>query len=560
MMLPSAFAKPSTLTSCQQSAFDVLAREGNVFLTGAAGTGKSYLLEQYLHRKPSDAFPVVASTGAAAVIIGGRTFHSFFGLGIMEGGIDATIARAMRSRRLTDRLQRACCVIIDEVSMLSGTTLMVAEAIARRARNSGLPWGGLRIIAVGDFAQLPPVTPGMQAKDWAFLHPVWRESAFQPALLSTVMRTQDSDFLDILNFVRAGIVNREVRNFLDSRMAQPSQHMEGTRLYPHRVKADAYNIQRLHAIEGPMRSFETLYEGDARSIESAKRSLPIGDRLMLKNGALVMLRKNDVSEDRLYVNGSLGHVQSSTEDTLYIKLLSGEEIEVVKQKFSCLNGDGQEVAAAWNFPVSLAWATTIHKAQGASLDCMIVDLAALWEPGQAYVALSRVRSTAGLFIERWQESSIRAEPVVTAFYDGMAQEMKSYTPRPLYIPQLTEQQPAEEERVQLKRGPGRVKQRRAEQIREMVGKQASLEEITAACGVKADRVLLYIEDFLKEGIPLSLGYLVEDVPEASEIRQAFEEYGTLKLGPAYHALQERIPYGTLRLIRCAMVASGEIGN
>ncbi|HRH93856.1 MAG TPA: AAA family ATPase, partial [Candidatus Peribacteria bacterium] len=494
-MQPSAFAPSSTLTSCQQSAFDVMAREGNVFLTGAAGTGKSYLLEQYLHRKPSDAFPVVASTGAAAVIIGGRTFHSFFGLGIMEGGIDATVARAMRSRRLTDRLQRACCVIIDEVSMLSGTTMMVAEMIARKARNSGLPWGGLRIIAVGDFAQLPPVTPGMQQKDWAFLHNVWRESAFQPALLSTVMRTQDSDFLDILNFVRAGIVNDEVRKFLDDRMAQPSQHMEGTRLYPHRVKADTYNLQRLHGIEGPMRSFETLYEGDARAVEAAKRSLPIGDRLMLKDGALVMLRKNDVSNEQLYVNGSLGHIQSITEDTLYIKLLTGASIEVVKQKFTCLNGDGQEVAAAWNFPVSLAWATTIHKAQGASLDCMIVDLSALWEPGQAYVALSRVRSTQGLFIERWNPSSIRAEPVVTAFYDGMAQEMKSYTPRPLFLPQMLDRPEEEVAHTEVRRSPGRVRQRRAELIQRMIGKQASLEEITAACGVKADRVLLYIEDF-----------------------------------------------------------------
>lgn len=309
-----------------------------------------------------------------------------------------------------------------------------------------------------------------------------------------------------------------------------------------------------------MRSFETLYEGDARAVEAAKRSLPIGDRLMLKDGALVMLRKNDVSNEQLYVNGSLGHIQSITEDTLYIKLLTGASIEVVKQKFTCLNGDGQEVAAAWNFPVSLAWATTIHKAQGASLDCMIVDLSALWEPGQAYVALSRVRSTQGLFIERWNAASIRAEPVVTAFYDGMAQEMKSYTPRPLFLPQMQDRPEEEVAHAEVRRSPGRVRQRRAEMIQRMVGKQASLEEITAACGVKADRVLLYIEDFLKEGIPMNLGYLVENVPEASEIRQAFEEYGTLKLGPAFHALQERIPYSTLRLVRCAMVASGEIGN
>ncbi|MEK7563713.1 MAG: AAA family ATPase, partial [Patescibacteria group bacterium] len=168
--MPSATITTSRLTPCQEKAMEMLRREGNIFLTGAAGTGKSFLLDQYLQRKPTDEFPIVASTGAAAVIVGGRTFHSFFGLGILEGGIEATVQRAMRNRRLILRLQRACCVIIDEISMLSGTTLLAADRIARRARHCNKPWGGLRIIAVGDFAQLPPVTPGNEQKDWAFLH------------------------------------------------------------------------------------------------------------------------------------------------------------------------------------------------------------------------------------------------------------------------------------------------------------------------------------------------------------------------------------------------------
>ena len=137
----SAVATGITLTSCQQKAFDMLSREGNIFLTGAAGTGKSYLLDHYLARKPTEEFPIVASTGAAAVIVGGRTFHSFFGLGIMEGGIQATVDRATRNRRVVLRLQRACCVIIDEISMLPGTTLLVADRIARKVRHCDEPWG-----------------------------------------------------------------------------------------------------------------------------------------------------------------------------------------------------------------------------------------------------------------------------------------------------------------------------------------------------------------------------------------------------------------------------------
>src|SRR3989338_2016082 len=135
------------LTSCQTKALDMLNREGNVFLTGAAGTGKSFLLDRYLAGKPTDSFPVVASTGAAAVIVSGRTFHSFFGLGILEGGVNSAIAKALKNHRVINRMNSACCVVIDEISMLSGVTLKAAETVARRARNVDKPWGGLRIIA-----------------------------------------------------------------------------------------------------------------------------------------------------------------------------------------------------------------------------------------------------------------------------------------------------------------------------------------------------------------------------------------------------------------------------
>jgi ATP-dependent DNA helicase PIF1 len=434
-------SKRAGLTVCQKKALDLLERQGNVFLTGAAGTGKSYLLDRYLAGKSAEDFPVVASTGAAAVLVGGRTFHSFFGLGIFEGGTDAAVARALGSRRVIGRLQRACCMVIDEVSMLSGATLQAAETVARTARGMDAPWGGLRIVAVGDFAQLPPVTPGGQSKDWAFLHPVWQGSDFQPALLSTVMRTQDLNFLTILNFIREGLVNGDVLRFLDQRTARrPAgpgplpEHEEGTRLYPHRAQAEEYNRQRLDAIPHPVRIIPTQFFGEERYVETARRVVPIPDELLLKEGALVMMRKNDVSGRLRWVNGSLGTVEKITEDTLEIRLLTGDEIAVGKEKFSCLDGDGREVAAAWNFPVMLAWAATIHKAQGASLDRMIVDLEALWEPGQAYTALSRVRSSSGLRIERWSPSSIRAEPLVTRFYNGLADRAIKYVPRPFFDP------------------------------------------------------------------------------------------------------------------------------
>lgn len=538
-----------TLTPCQQRAFDVLLREGNVFLTGAAGTGKSFLLSHYLSGKPATVFPVVASTGAAAVIVSGRTFHSFFGLGILEGGPDATVAKALRSGRLVNRLNRAQCVIIDEISMLSGTMLQTAERIARRARECNAPWGGLRIIAVGDFAQLPPITQMQEEKDWAFLHPVWEESDFQPALLSTVMRTQDTEFLRILNFVREGIVNDEVSAYLNSRTRGSLEHAEGTRLYPHRAQAERYNLERLSAINKLAYAFKTEYAGREAALEHAKKSIPIPEILHIKEDALVMMRKND--DAMRYVNGSLGIVRRIGDDVIMIRLLSGEEITVVPEKFSYLDGDGKETVAAWNFPVMLAWATTIHKAQGASLDRMIVDLGRLWEPGQAYVAMSRVRSGAGLMIERWQPSSITAEPLVTAFYNALADRAKKYVPRALFTVQYNASGESERE-SRMTRAPRTARRSTVKTIRSMLAAKESLDAIAAACGIQTGTVLQWIEKIIALGAPVDLRYLLENIQEAENIRTAFQSLGMERLRPVFDHFEEAVPYDSLRLVRCAM--------
>ncbi len=552
-----AFDSSHKLTPCQATALDVLQRQGNVFLTGAAGTGKSFLLDRYLADKHTDEFPVVASTGAAAVLVGGRTFHSFFGLGILEGGPDATVAKALRNRKLLNRLHRAHCVFIDEISMLSGLTLAVAERIARRVRGRDEPWGGLRIVAVGDFAQLPPVTPNMQGKDWAFLHPVWQESDFTPALLSTVMRTQDTEFLEILNFIREGIVNERVHAFLNNHVETETDGVEGTRLYPHRAQADAYNLRRLEEIPAPVHAIPTVYSGAERFVESGKRVVPIPETLLLKEGALIMMRKNDVSGSMRWVNGSLGHVRHVSDDVLHVTLLSGEAIRVAKEKFTCLDGDGNETMAAWNFPVTLAWASTIHKAQGASLDRMIVDIHQLWEPGQAYVALSRVRSGAGLRIERWNPSSIRADAMVTAFYDLLADKARKYTPRPYFeTPKREPEADAFDEEEPRAKTPSRMHsiEDRLRKTREYLVDEMPLIDIAEACDVTETTVIRYIEKLIEQHNAPSLRYLIDEVPDVERVCAAFRKHGLGKMKPVFTALEETISYDELKLVRLVLMA------
>lgn len=167
------------LTTSQKNALDVLENEtSNVFVTGFAGTGKSFLISKFLQNKDQrNDYPVLGSTGVAALLLGGRTFHSFFGLGFANNSMEQTIATACANRNVGVRLRKAKAIIIDEISMISGNLLTAAEAIARHFLQSSESWGGLRVIVVGDFAQLPPVERGSQ-KPWAFLFPVWKKVVF----------------------------------------------------------------------------------------------------------------------------------------------------------------------------------------------------------------------------------------------------------------------------------------------------------------------------------------------------------------------------------------------
>ena len=405
----------SSLTPCQESAYRALEGSENVFVTGGAGSGKSFLIRHFLRSKDPKTFPVLASTGAAAVLVGGRTFHSFFGLGIMEGGIEATVEKAAKNRNVLRRLKKIHGFVVDEVSMLSGPTLRAAEIIARRVRDSDLPWGGLRVVAVGDFAQLPPVERGYsKTKSWAFLDPVWQFSNFQTSVLTTQTRCLDDEYMRILSSVRNGEVTPEVTAYLNSKMIVTPDDFEGTRLFPRRDETERFNLRRLDEIEKPVHKFDTVYSGDARALETLKKYSPVADALLLKENALVMIRQND--PQNRWVNGSTGHVEKIAPNKIQIRLLNGRLAEIEKTSFSLLDAEGETIAAATNFPLSLAWASTIHKSQGATLDRMAVNLSQLWEPGQAYVALSRLTRGADLFVEKWEARSIKVDPNVVEFY------------------------------------------------------------------------------------------------------------------------------------------------
>lgn len=402
------------LTSSQAAGLQSLCDEKrNLFITGSPGTGKSFLINQFLKIKRQEEIPVVASTGAAAILVGGRTFHSFFALGIMQGGAEAVFERGLKDSRLRKRLNRIHTLVIDEVSMLSKDTFDCAEALARVLRQSDEPWGGLRIIAVGDFAQLPPISKS-RTKEWGFLGRAWAQSNFKWICLEEVKRTEDREFLEILAEVRWGQVTPRVEAFLNSRLlSEEDTDSRIPHLFPRRHQTDAFNKMRLEEIDSPPRIYETRYGGSEMYIERLKRDAPIPPQLELKEGALVMLRMNDPKQR--YVNGTVGIISEMEEDQLLVEI-KGREVEIEPFSFSLLDGDGKEAAYAVNFPLNLAYASTIHKIQGTTLDRFNVDLQSLWEPGQAYVALSRASRGDSLSIMGWDKDSIIADSMVRDFY------------------------------------------------------------------------------------------------------------------------------------------------
>ncbi|WP_415064268.1 DEAD/DEAH box helicase [Bdellovibrio sp.] len=417
MIVPVMTKTPIELSLEQANALELLRSGENVFLTGGAGSGKSFLIRHFMKDIDSKEMPILASTGAAAVLLGGRTFHSFFGLGIMEGGPDATYERASKDKRLLARLRKVEGVIIDEISMIPGQALMIAEALSQRARDSKLPWGGMRIIAVGDFAQLPPVTQTGQ-RDWCFMNEVWRQSGFQSVMLSHNQRVSDNLFLDILSDVRHGLVTERVRDFLNDHIQTHDEDHPGTRLFPRKIHAEKFNQKKLDELSEEEVTIDSIYFGSEKHIEILMKTAPVPLKLVLKLGCRVMFLQND--PQKRWVNGTRGVVTDITLDKIIVKKDNGREVQVDKSSFALQDAEGNIMASVIQFPLTLAYATTIHKSQGATLDDLWCDLSSLWEPGHAYVALSRLRSAEGLHLIGWNPRSIIVDPKVLDFYSRLS--------------------------------------------------------------------------------------------------------------------------------------------
>lgn len=412
---------------CGETCFLSHARSGrNVFLTGMAGTGKSTLLRRFISEtlKKVD---VTAPTGVAALNVGGMTVHRFCGmlLGPQEGQTNeeyfAQLERDPRPSIFAGfrRVRKCEVLIIDEISMLPGRQLDFVEYLFRRLRGRDEPFGGAQVIVTGDFLQLPPVrTNEASAYDWAFASPAWARAEFKTIVLETVRRQDEPAFVRALGNFRRGRIWGEDARLLQARIKNfPSATL--TRLFTHNVQVDRWNDFQLEELQGEMSVLEAEQSGPQTQREFLCKNLLTPATLRLKPGALVMftVNKNERGmRDPVFVNGQIGTVEDIKAGVVSVR---SRENTITVEPFTWRYGREDEDSATFTqFPLRLAYAMTIHKSQGLTLDAAYLDIRAAREPGQAYVAVSRVRTLAGLHFKDWFKG-VHVSPEAIQFYEGV---------------------------------------------------------------------------------------------------------------------------------------------
>ncbi|XP_051554743.1 ATP-dependent DNA helicase PIF1-like [Myxocyprinus asiaticus] len=395
----------------------------NVFFTGSAGTGKSFLLKRIVGSLPPKSTYATASTGVAACHIGGTTLHNFAGIGSGSASLEQCLELAQRPGVL-QHWTSCKHLIIDEISMVEAEFFDKLEAIARSIRRSTEPFGGIQLIVCGDFLQLPPVTKGKNKPNFCFQSRSWRKCIHMNMELMEVRRQTDKAFISLLQAVRVGRVTEEVTAQL-LKSANHSIERDGilaTRLCTHKDDVELTNGSKLKQLPGPVRVFEAV-DSDPVLVQTIDSQSPVSQLLQLKVGAQVMLTKNlDVQKG--LVNGARGVVidfQPGSQGLPRVRFLCGA-VEVMKRERWMFKASGGLYLSRQQLPLKLAWAISIHKSQGMTLDCVEISLARVFESGQAYVALSRARSLEGMRVMDFDPRVVQANQEVLLFYKKLRKE------------------------------------------------------------------------------------------------------------------------------------------
>ncbi len=399
----------------QSQALPIMQMGYNIFLTGQAGSGKTYTLNKFITwaKEHRIGIAITASTGIAATHIGGTTIHSWSGIGIKDQITKADLEKLSKKKELQKRFNQTKILIIDEISMLSASFFDNLNLICQHMKESELPFGGLQVILCGDLFQLPPISKERGSKLQMVVHSgAWSELKPVICYLQEQHRQNQTDALSlILNNIRAGQPTADNIKTLNNRIFT-THALATTKLYSHNQDVDFINDIELTKLNSKEELYTTTHSGKLALVQSLLKSCLAPQELKLKVGAEVMFVKNDQSGR--YVNGTRGKVINFKKETNWpiIQTLDEKLIIAEPETWSIQDEKGQDLASIEQIPLRLAWAITIHKSQGMSLDSAYINLGKVFEYGMGYVALSRVKSLEGLFLEEFNQMSLQINPSI----------------------------------------------------------------------------------------------------------------------------------------------------
>lgn len=558
----------------QAQALDLMKLGHNVFLTGAAGAGKTYVLNQYIHylREHGVGVAVTASTGIAATHLGGQTIHSWSGMGINDSLSESEFEKIAKRRKLKERFKSVKVLVIDEISMLHAHQLDLVDWIARQLLDFTKPFGGLQVILCGDFFQLPPISRGERAR-FVFDSKAWRSGEFLVCYLAEQHRQGDDPLLQILNDIRAGRTGEHTKIPLRTRYKkEPEGFTTATKLYTHNLDVDRINEAALESLtEKDSYTFEMTTRGLKHVVETLKAGCLAPPALRLKKGAAVMFVKNH--PEGMYVNGTLGIVELFDPEDGWPIVRTREGALVFAEPAEWrLEEDGETRAMISQVPLRLAWAITVHKSQGMTLDAAEVDLSKSFEPGMGYVALSRVRALAGLKLMGLNETALSVNEQVLEYDErlreasgeaaGVIEQMSEHDKKKSHEAILTKRFGGtkaakkyeghknaswSKKGNEAKEKPPKVST--LEVTKKLLEERLTVEEMAKRRGVVPGTVIGHLEKLKALGELPDISYMKPPKKMLDQIAHAFAEQEGTSLTPVFNALEGKYSFDELKLAR-----------
>ncbi|MEN9649744.1 MAG: hypothetical protein RL094_711 [Candidatus Parcubacteria bacterium] len=549
----------------QKEALEILKSGRNVFVTGPAGSGKTHLINTYIEFLKAHNIDVgiTASTGIAATHMGGVTIHSWAGIGINNFLTEYDLEAMAEKSYLSSRFDKVKVLIIDEVSMLHHFRFDLINKVMKAMKGNNDPFGGVQVVLCGDFFQLPPVSRFGEPKgEFIYKSESWREADFTICYLEEQFRQKDLVMNTILNEIRSGEVSKEAQNHLKSREnVRTYKEVEPTKLFTHNIDVDALNFTELEKLKSSEVADHTMQtKGKENLALSLKKSCLAPEQLRLKVGARVMCVKNNFEVG--YVNGTLGVVVScKPNQDPRIRVASGEIITIERASWK-IEEEGKTKAEILQYPLRLAWAITVHKSQGMSLDAVEVDLSKSFEPGMGYVALSRVRSLEGLTILGINNNALEVNEEVLEFDDML--RARSAEARSLFEKMSPETLEAQQKEFLDYAKPKKREEKLTtyQETALLIDQELSLGDIALMRGLSQETIVSHIEKLIADDPSFDISYLKKEIskPHFAKIKAAIEELAEsleddeaeIRLSPIKNKVGSNISYLHIQLARAIL--------